>query len=250
MSLAYFQTKFYHWVARQRADAVITVSEYSKQDLIAYLDIPEDKISVTYEAADCEFDRPLNEADRARVRAKHQLLHPYIFYIGGWEKRKNIPFLIRAFAEAKLDGVKLVLAGGQDGQRDLLLQLADSLGVASDVMLLGWIDDVDLPVLYAEALGFVYPSEYEGFGLQLCEAMAVGCPTLAANATCLPEVLGDGGELFDLTETTELVELLRRLNRDTTYRNYLIDRAKKRSNDFNWQRTAKQTLSIYRARIK
>jgi glycosyltransferase involved in cell wall biosynthesis len=250
LNLPFLLSTFYHWVARKRADVVITVSEYSKQDLIAYLDIPEDKIFVTYEAADCEFDRELNEDDRARVRAKYQLSHPYIFYVGGWEKRKNTPFLVKAFAEAKLDGVKLVLAGGKDDQRDSLLQLADSLDIASDVILLGWVEEADLPVLYAEALGFVYPSEYEGFGLQLCEAMAVGCPTLASNATCLPEVLGDGGDLFTLTETTELVELLRRLHRDPTYRDYLIDRAKKRRNDFKWWETTKQTLSIYQSQIK
>jgi glycosyltransferase involved in cell wall biosynthesis len=249
LSLAYYQTKFYHWVARQRAEVVITVSEYSKQDLIAYLDIPEAKIAVTYEGADCEFDRQFDKSERTSIRAKYQLLHPYIFYIGGWEKRKNIPFLVRAFAQAKLAGVKLVLAGGNDNHRDSLLQLADSLGVASEVMLLGWVDNVDLPVLYAEALGFVYPSEYEGFGLQLCEAMAVGCPTLAADATCLPEVLGDGGDLFALTETTDLVELLRRLHRDPTYRDYLSDRAKKRSNDFNWQETASATKLIYQKYI-
>jgi glycosyltransferase involved in cell wall biosynthesis len=247
---SYLETKFYHWVASNRADVVITVSEYSKRDLMAYLDIPEAKIAITYEAADSEFDRRLDEVDRAKVRAKYQLSHPYLFYVGGWEKRKNIPFLVKAFAEAKLDGVKLVLAGGKDDQRDSLLQLADSLGIASDVMLLGWVEEADLPVLYAEALGFVYPSEYEGFGLQLCEAMAAGCPTLAADATCLPEVLGDGGDLFALSETTELVELLRRLDRDPTYRNYLSDRAKKRSNEFKWQKTARQTLSIYQDRVK
>jgi glycosyltransferase involved in cell wall biosynthesis len=245
-NLAYLQNQLYHWIARHRANLIITVSEYSKQDLIKYLNIPETKIAVIYEAADRNFHRDLSELDRAQAQEKHQLSLPYIFYIGGWETRKNIPFLVRAFAEANLPGVELVLAGGKDEQRDSLLQLADSLGISDRIRLLGWIEEEDLPALYAGAMAFVYPSEYEGFGLQLCEAMAVGCPVLAANATCLPEVLGDGGELFSLAEnSTELVDLLRHVSHDRSYYLDLVHKAKHRSQNFDWQNTALETKSIY-----
>jgi glycosyltransferase involved in cell wall biosynthesis len=246
LRLSYLQTKFYHWVARQRADLIITVSEHSKRDLIEYLDIPPTKIAITYEAADRHFHQDLSELDRSQIRDKYQLPLPYIFYVGGWETRKNIPFLMSAFAEASLTNVELVLAGGREEQKSVLIQLADSLGIRDRVRLLGWVDDADLPCLYAGALGFVYPSEYEGFGLQLCEAMAVGCPVLAANTTCLPEVLGDGGEIFSVAKPTELVNLLRRLNRDKSYYHHLVKMAKKRDLDFNWSETARQTQIIYR----
>jgi hypothetical protein len=246
LSLADVQNKIYHWVARNRAEHIITVSQYSKQDIVQYLHIPEEKITVIYEAADGGFHRQVNQTERLQVRNKYQMLRPYIFYIGGWEKRKNIPFLVNAFAQANLDGVDLVLAGGKDEQYATLMQLAESLGIADSLRLLAWVEDADLPALYAEAVCFVYPSEYEGFGLQLCEAMAVGCPVLASKATCLPEVLGDGGETFAISETKELANLLQRLTSDKSYYFHLVNQAKNRSKHFTWQATARQTEQVYK----
>jgi glycosyltransferase involved in cell wall biosynthesis len=244
LNFANIQSQMYHWIARTRAERIITVSEYSKGDLAKHLHIPEDKITVIYEAADARFHEPVSDTERLRIHTLYKLNSPYIFYVGGWEKRKNIPFLVRAFAQANLDGVDLVLAGGQDEQRAALVQLAESLGVSDRLKLLGWVDDADLPALYAEALCFVYPSEYEGFGLQLCEAIAVGCPVLAARATCLPEVLGDGGETFDL-DISNLVVKLSRLATDTTARSQLVKQATCRSQIFQWKKTAELTMALY-----
>ncbi len=249
-NLSYLKNKLYHWISRHRANLVITVSEYSRRDLIKYLDIPEAKIAVIYEAADRNFHRHLSQCDRDQVRSKYELILPYIFYVGGWESRKNIPFLVRAFAEANLPDLKLVLAGGKKDEKSSLIELIDSLGMSGKVQLLGWIDEEDLPALYAEAVTFVYPSKYEGFGLQLCEAMAVGCPILAADATCLPEVLGNGGELFSLAEdSTELVDLLRHLYQDISSNRDLGEKAKQRGKIFDWQHTATKTKSIYQTAI-
>ena len=96
----------------------------------------------------------------------------------------------------------------------------------------------------------MYPSEYEGFGLQLCEAMACGCPVLAARASCLPEVLGNGGETFTLKSTAELATLLHRIATDENYRQTQIERAKIRSKDFSWQSCAKETTGIYLQLLK
>ena len=109
------------------------------------------------------------------------------------------------------------------------------------------VADEELPALYAGALCFVYPSLYEGFGLQLCEAMAVGCPCLASRATSLPEVLGDGGGLFDPNSTADLAGLLRRVASDPAFRADLSRRGRCRSGDFSWTRTAEQTVEVYRA---
>ncbi|MEA5581272.1 glycosyltransferase family 1 protein [Nodularia harveyana UHCC-0300] len=245
LNLANLQTKFYHWVARYRADHIITVSEYSKQDIVKCLKIPVNKITVIYEAADDKFHDEINLENRGQVRNKYQLNSPYVFYIGGWEKRKNIPFLIKAFAEANLDGVELVLAGGKDQQRDTLFKLAESLGITNRLRLLGWVDDEDLPALYGEALCFVYPSEYEGFGFQLCESMAVGCPVLAARITCLPEVLGDGGETFGLDDLSELSRLLIKLVEEKNFAEDLKQRAYIKSRNYSWKNTAITTINLY-----
>jgi glycosyltransferase involved in cell wall biosynthesis len=240
------RSDFHHWVARTRAHRVITVSEHSKADLIRALGIPAGKIDVTYEAADAHFHAPVPDDLRRRAREAHGLTRPYVFYIGGWEARKNIPFLVRAFAEAKIEGVDLVLAGGRSGEKAELSRLAETLGVTDRLRLLGWVDDADLPALYAEALAFVYPSAYEGFGLQLCEAMATGCPALASRATSLPEVLGKGGDTFSLESTGELSGLLRRVVNDDDYRRELSRRARARSEEFSWRLTAEETLAVYR----
>lgn len=238
-----------HWVSRTRADRVITVSEHARGDLVRHLGIPARKVVVTYESADRRFHEPIAEAERRRAREAHGLGRPYVFFIGGWDRRKNIPFLVRAFADAAPEGVELVLAGGKDDERAALEDLARSLGVGDRLRLLGFVEDDDLPALYAEALAFAYPSEYEGFGLQLCEAMAAGCPTVAARATCLPEVLGDGGETFGLSSPAELSALLRRLAVDPDYRASQSARARARSADFSWRRTAEQTVAVYRSAI-
>jgi glycosyltransferase involved in cell wall biosynthesis len=244
LSFGHLQNQFYHWLARTQAEHIITVSEYSKADLSKYLQIPNHKITVIYEAADARFKQPVSGSERLRVRSLHQLDSAYIFYIGGWEQRKNIPFLIRAFAQANLPQVKLVLAGGKAEQRSPLLSLAADLGIGDRLKLIDWVEDADLPALYAEALCFVYPSEYEGFGLQLCEAMAVGCPVLAARATCLPEILGAGGETFALDQN-QLATLLTQLLADSSFRNKLVARAVSRSQCFEWGKAAQQTLNLY-----
>jgi glycosyltransferase involved in cell wall biosynthesis len=242
---ANLQNLFYQWLARVSATHIITVSEYSKTDLIRHFKIPENKISVTYEAADAKFHQPITAQERARVREHYQLHSPYIFYIGGWEQRKNIPFLLQAFAQTQHEGINLVLAGGNPQQKSGLKSLAENLGIGDRLILLEWVEDADLPTLYAEALCFVYPSEYEGFGLQLCEAMAVGCPVFAAKATCLPEIVGDGGELFELKDTNSLRSKLQEIFSNPEYRKKLSQQTHQRSNNFFWQNTAQATLKIY-----
>jgi glycosyltransferase involved in cell wall biosynthesis len=240
------RSRLSHWAARTRAERVITVSEHARGDLVARLGIPADRLRVTPEAADPLFARPVDLADAEATRRRLGLLRPYFFYVGGWEGRKNVPFLVRAFAEASLNGVELVLAGGRDDQRAELAGLAAELDVGDGVRLIGWVEEADLPALYAGALALAYPSEYEGFGLQLCEAMACGCPCLAARATSLPEVLGAGGLTFALGDTAELAGLLRRVAGDDAFRRELASRARARSADFSWRKTAELTAAVYR----
>jgi len=246
---AALKARVYNRIARTRAHAIITVSNHAKDDLIR-LGVPPEKISVIYEAAEARFHQPISEAERSRVREQHNLVKPYIFYVGGYERRKRIPWLVRAFAGAGLANVELVLAGAAGTQRAHLTRLADSLGIGSSMHIVGGVEDAELPALYAEALCFVYPSEYEGFGLQLCEAMAVGCPILAARATSLPEVLAFGGETFHPANPTELISQLQRVAYDRVFRDGLVRNARMRAVQFSWQRTARETVSVYTRLLK
>ena len=235
-----------NWAARRRADAIITVSHHAKADIVRGLGVPAAKVSVIHEAADPHFHRPVSPTDIEAVRRSNGLHRPYFLYLGGWEGRKNIPFLLRGFAAAPASTVELVLAGGREPERSELAALAATLGIAERVRFLGFVPDAELPFLYAGALAFVYPSEYEGFGLQVCEAMAVGCPVLVARATSLPEIAGAGGETFSLNDPTELPALLGRVATNTDYRATLTARASARSPDFSWDRTAAATAEVYR----
>lgn len=245
-SKARILSDLHHHIARTRANMIITVSEHAKSDIIRRLGTPRERIAVTPEAADRVFHEPISEAKRSEVRARFEISGPYFFYIGGWEGRKNIETLVRGYAESGVAGAGLVLAGGKAAERERLTRLAAELGVSGRLKLLGWVDDADLPALYAEALAFVYPSRYEGFGLQICEAMAVGCPVLSSNATSLPEVLGEGGALFSPDDPGELADLIRRVAVDQAFRQDLIDRGRRRSRDFSWKLTAERTLAVYR----
>lgn len=248
--LSNLKSRAHLWIARTRADSIITVSEHAKKDLIDLLGIPEKKITVVFEAADPRFHVSVEDSDRERVRYKFELPRFFVLYVGGWEDRKNVSLLLRAFAAAAIDNMSLVMAGGRTEQITEFSRLAEDLNVVQKVRFLGFVDDVDLPALYSSAFCFVYPSQYEGFGLQLCEAMAVGCPVLAARATSLTEVLGGGGEHFDPFDPTELAILLRRVVCEATFRDDLVLRARTRSLAFSWKRAAEQTLSVYRSTLE
>lgn len=238
--------RLYHWIARKRAHHIITPSHHAKREITTRLGIAAPKVTVIYEAADLRFHQPTVPATIEHVRMRHDLSRPFVFYVGGWEKRKNLPFLLRAFAAAKETTIDLALAGQADETtRVALLELATALGIGSQLRLLGRVSDEDLAALYAAALCFVYPSVDEGFGLQLCEAMAAGCPVLAANKTSLPEVLGTGGELFEVADPRVLGNLIRRVALDLGYRQELVRRASNRSTDFSWRSAAAQTMEVY-----
>jgi hypothetical protein len=243
--------RVYSAIARFGADRVITVSEHSRGDLEELLGIQGNRISVTYEAADARFDAPIEREVRERAHMRCGIDRPYVLYVGGWEERKNVPYLLKSFAGAALPDVDLLLCGGTEEQRNQMRRRADSTLSADRVRLLGWVDDEFLPTLYADALCFAYPSRYEGFGLQLVEAMSVGCPILAARATCLPEILGEGGETFALDDDGgELSAMLRRVSVEPRYRDVLKQRSRSRSASFSWQLCAAATVEAYARAIE
>ena len=240
------RSRLHHWVARTRADRVITISEHARHDLFRLLGLSPSQVVVIPQAADARFSAAVPPAEVERVRRVHGIVGPYLFYVGGWEERKNVPFLVHALATAGVEGLSLVLAGGKQSEVGPILELARSLGVSDQVRPIGFAPEPDLPALYAGALAFLCPSRYEGFGLPLVEAMSAGCPTFAARATSLPEVLGDGGEMFGLESPDELAGLIRKVAADPEFRSNLIQRAQSRSRAFSWRTTAERTAAVYR----
>ena len=144
----------------------------------------------------------------------------------------------------------MVLAGGTERQIEVYRKKAQSLKIQDQVHFLGSITDVEIAAFYSLAVCFVYPSRYEGFGLQLVEAMAMGCPVLASNRASLPEVLGSGGEVFSIGTPKVLVDLLRRVSMDQNFRVDLKRRALQRYRDFSWEKAVQETVNVYQKVIQ
>ena len=178
----------------RRAEAIITISEHSRQAIAHHYGTPEKKIVVVYPSVSPVF-RPLAAAAARRVTGRYGLTGPYILAVGNLQPRKNVPRLIRAFAALRRTGAytgHLALVGKDAGQESQISAEARRLGLRQEVIFTGYVPQDDLVALYSCADMFVYPSLYEGFGLPPLEAMACGCPVVASDTSALPEVAADG----------------------------------------------------------
>ncbi|MBV9711145.1 MAG: glycosyltransferase family 4 protein [Ktedonobacteraceae bacterium] len=245
---------YMHLIARaaHHATQIITVSEHARRDIIDVLKLPSDRIHVIYEAAGEEY-RPVTDAEiLAKTRVRYGLNERYIFYLGGLDQRKNVQQLVRAFAHVhRMIGdpqLQLLIAGNPDRQKGPLFP--DPRPVAADLGMSGqiiyrFVEEEDKPALYSGASLFVFPSLYEGFGLDPLEAMSCGAPVVCSNRTSLPEVVGDAAIMVDPTDTQKLVEAMRRVLSDETLQTDLRARSLQRATLFNWQKTARETLTVY-----
>lgn len=237
--------------AARKAQAIITVSQASKGDIVRCLRIPPERVHVTYEAAGEAF-QPLRDKTRlAVIRQKYSLPDRYLLYLGGFDQRKNLLTLLRAFALlANKHQAGLVIAG-QLPPRDSLLfpdpcRVAKKLGIIRKVIFTGWVPEEDKPALFSGAVAFVFPSLYEGFGLPVAEALACGTPVIASNRSSLPEVVGEGGILVEPTDVQALSEAMEALLVDDALRAELQQKALIQAAKFSWKKTALETLAVYR----
>ena len=201
----------------RRAAAIITVSQHAKQEIMARYGLPAHKIAVTYEAAGEQFRPVTDAAVRLGLRQRLGLpaQAPYFLALGNLQPRKNIGRLLAAFARARqtpeLASTRLVIAGKALWRESEVFAAVQQAGLMDVVHFPGYVDDADLPALYSDALAFVYPSLYEGFGLPPLEAMACGAPVICSNAASLPEVVGDAALTVAPTDVGALANALRQV---------------------------------------
>lgn len=225
---------------------IITVSNFSKMDIIKEFNYPEEKIKVTHLAAESRY-RPLDKIlSKYFISKKYFIKDKYILYVGGLGPRKNISGLIEAFSIIKpKHKIKLVIAGTKGKSYDKLKKLSWKLNIENDVIFPGFIPSDDLPFLYNASDLFVYPSFYEGFGLPPVEAMACGIPVVSSNAASLPEIMGTGGILVNPRDTLELSKAMDTVLSDNELAKTMCLNGINRSSDFNWESTAKKTIEFY-----
>ncbi|MBC7232437.1 MAG: glycosyltransferase family 4 protein [Chloroflexi bacterium] len=244
--------------AARRATRIITDSQCSKNDIVRYLRVPSERVHVIYLAADPACQPVRDENVLAAVRHKYGLPDEYVLYLGGFDQRKNVPMLLKAYAQvAKILGAGtpyLVVAGRLPAMDTRLFpnprRVAHELGIERKVIFTGWVAEEDKPALYSGALIFVFLSIYEGFGLMPLEAMSCGTPVLVSRAASLPEVVGKGGWMVDPMDLDEVTEGIRTLLCDPALRQELAQNALAQARQFDWGKTAEQTFAVYELAVQ
>ena len=234
------------WVAARTATHVVVPSVSTCNDLVGRIGVPSRKITVIPLAADPRF-APQSANEMARVREKYDLASEYVLSVGINKPHKNLGTLIEAWQRVERKGA-LVIAGAWDaryaGDASAIAQQGSR--EAGKLRYIHDVSDSDLPALYAGAMVFVIPSLYEGFGLPALEAMACGAPVIVSNTSSLPEVVGDAALLFDPRDTDALAALLTDLLDNHAKREELRAKSLMRAAQFSWERTARDTLKVYR----
>ena len=227
----------------QRAEAVVTISEYTRKDLLERYELDPKKVTVA--ANGTRRFSPLDRETIRKFRRKHTDGAPYFFYVGAIQPRKNIARLIRAFDKFKETGsaTRLVLGGRMAWQTGEVETALNDSPYRSDILLPGFISDAALPQWLGAARAFVYPSLFEGFGLPVLESMSAGVPVLTSDRSSLPEVAGEAALLVDPHDTDAIAAGLLELDNNETLRKTLIERGQTRHQQFTWAETATR---IYR----
>lgn len=233
----------------RRAAHIITVSEYSRQDVIKTYGIEPERISVTHEAAPPGFTPVTDETELRRIRRTYGIERDYILALGSIQPRKNLVRLINAYSslwkERENAIPQLVIAGKRGWLEGETMRAAQLSAAAPDIRFIGYVAEADLPALFSGAMCFAYPSYFEGFGLPVLEAMQCGTPVIAGNQTSLPEVAGDAAVLVDPFEETGIADALRSLIENPDRRADLRIKGIERAKNFSWQQTARLTLQAY-----
>lgn len=221
-------------------DYYVTNSEYTKKDILKYFPFIKDShIKTTLLGANEKF-KPSNEASPINER--------YIFSLCSLGKRKNLEFAIKNFFKFidknNISDLKLVLGGSVwNKYKPVLNKLLDKYD-RSKIVLTGYIDENDLPEYYSNALCFIYPSLYEGFGLPVLEAMQCGCPVITSNTTSLPEVIGDAGIQINPKSDEEMISAYEKMYFDSDFRESCYQKGLERAKQFSWTKCAKEILDF------
>ncbi len=238
-----FIYRWAHWLALRATRGVITISEATRADLARFFDLKQRRVVVTPLAPDSHFAPPTHSAIEA-VRQKYNLPNEYVLYLGSNKPHKNLPLLVRAFVQSSLaHQTTLVIAGRWDARYPEARNIAAK--TSARILFLDAVAEADLPALYGGATLFVFPSQYEGFGLPPLEAMACATPVACSNVPSLRDVVGEAGAFFDLN-VNAVQTTLEHLLSDSGWRERLRERGLARAAQFSWERTARETVQVYR----
>ncbi|MEO6130608.1 MAG: glycosyltransferase family 1 protein [Saprospiraceae bacterium] len=230
----------------EHTNHIITVSHFSKSELMAAYQIPEEKISVIYNGVSSGYT-PFTLEKIQKFRDGHTKGRPYFLYLGAIHPRKNVITLIRAFESFKSQNKgedQLVIAGRASWDANDVIKAVHESKWAEDILMTGFVNGDEKKSWIASANALVYPSLYEGFGLPLLEAMASGLPVISSNSSSLPEVGGDAALYFNPMDDQQLAHHMNTISLNTIIREDLAVKGFSRVKEFSWEKAAGETYGV------
>jgi glycosyltransferase involved in cell wall biosynthesis len=238
----------WQYALARRADAIIAVSEATRNDVVDLLRVPADRVTVIPEAVDTDF-RPPSADEGRRVAATFGVPGRYVLYVGQFDPRKNMEGLLSAFARAAATDkeLRLVIAGDLGKLSSFLARALERTNAPRErIVVTGRVDDATLAALYAGAECLLHAALLEGFGLTPLESLAAGTPVVGYSAGAVAEVVGDAGVLVDAKDGDALGDALVAYLGDPDQQRMLRARTQPRAARFSWDRAAADTLAVYR----
>jgi len=235
--------------AVKKAQKVITVSNYTKKQLINYFKIKSDKIGVTYEASSCVGSEQLRAPEVEFLR-DYNITKPFLLYVGNAYPHKNLEGLLKAFkeiAKQEQQRYQLVLVGKNDYFYQRLEKEAEALGLLKNnqVVFFGFASEKQLADLYRQAELYIFPSFMEGFGLPPLEAMSYELPVVSSSTSCLPEILGKAALYFNPRDKQDIIKVVREVLSNKQIQAGLKAQGLKQVQKYSWEKCAQETLAVY-----
>lgn len=235
------------------SDRIITVSKFSRNEIVKYTEVSEKKIRVIYNGVNGDYFKPATEENiRLKVKKKYNLPGKYILYVGNVKPHKNLKSLLKAYEKVIQSNIKdyhLVIVGKKMGyitaDKEIFNILDQNSIFKGKVFFTDFVENKDLPVIYTLASLFVFPSLYEGFGFPPLESMACGCPVIAANVTSLPEVCGDAACYVNPFDVDDIAQKMINILFNENLRIKLIDKGFKRARQFKWEKSTKKHVELF-----
>lgn len=238
----------------KRASAILVPSNFVKEDLAKKLNVPREKVTVTYEAVSSSLkETVLDQTEKKEILTKYNLAQPFIVYTGSVYPHKNVDILIDAIEKhnkSREVDLQLALICSRSVFWERTNKKIIDRNISHWVKMLGFVDDCDVSKLYSLALALVHPSKMEGFGLTGLEAMSVGLPVISSNASCLPEVYGDAALYFDPDNIDQLVECLNEIIKNHELREELSEKGYLQARKYSWDKMGAETFEVYKTILK
>lgn len=238
--------RFFYRSSINNVDQIITISDFSKKEIVKNYKIDPQKIKVTSLAADEIF----KQVENNDIKEKFNIQSNFLLYVGSIFNRRHVSEILKAFknVSTRYPKLKLVLIGkNQTYPYVSIKELIFSLNIKNKVIWKDFISNEDLAKLYNAAEIFLYPSTYEGFGLPVLEAMQCGCPVITSNASSFPEVVGDAGIKLDKVTAQSLENAISKILSDENLRDALVQKGLEQAGKFSWKKCATETLEVFKS---